>query len=65
MNKINSSLLFFIFFIFLFSCSFGPSKRIWNDLSKELEIAKNKENTKLIFSSSEKFQKEIKNNSNK
>ena len=65
MNKINSSLLFFIFFIFLFSCSFGPSKRIWNDLSKELEIAKNKENTKLIFSSSEKFQKEIKNNNNK
>ncbi len=62
MNKSNKSLLFFIFFIFLFNCSFGPGKRVWNDLSKDLEIAKKRENSKLIFSSSKKFDQEIKSN---
>jgi len=62
MNKTNKNLLFFVFCIFLFNCSFGPTTRIWNDLSKELEIAKNRENTKLIFSSSKKFEEEIRSN---
>ena len=62
MNKINNNLLLIIFCIFLINCSFGPTTRIWNDLSKDLEIAKNRENTKLIFSSSKKFDKETKSN---
>ena len=48
--------------IFLFSCSFGPGTKVWNDLSKDLEIAKNRENTKIIFLSSKKFKEEIKSN---
>ena len=62
MNKINKNLLLFIFCIFLFSCSFGPGTKVWNDLSKELEIAKDRKNTKLIFSSSQKFKEKIKSN---
>ncbi len=62
MNKINKNLLFLIFCFFLCNCSFGPGSKVWNDLSKELEIEKNKGNTKLIFSSSKKFKEEIKNN---
>ena len=62
MNKINNNLLLIIFCIFLINCSFGPTTRIWNDLSKDLEIAKNRDNTKLIFSSSKKFDEERKSN---
>ncbi len=62
MDKINTSALLVICLIFLFNCSFGSSK-VWNDLSKELEIAKSREGSKVIFSSAKKFDKTIKNKS--
>ena len=62
MYKIYSNLLFLILLIFLINCSFGPGKRVWNDLSKDLETVKNTENTKLIFSTSQKFNEEITSN---
>ena len=37
MYKIYSNLLFLILLTFLINCSFGPGKRVWNDLSKDLE----------------------------
>jgi len=62
MYKIYSNLLFLILLTFLINCSFGPGKRVWNDLSKDLETVKNTENTKLIFSTSQKFNEEITSN---
>ena len=62
MYKIYSNFLFLILLTFLINCSFGPGKRVWNDLSKDLETVKNTENTKLIFSTSQKFNQEITSN---
>ena len=62
MYKIYINLLLLILFTFLINCTFGPGKRVWNDLSKDLETVKNTENTKLIFSTSQKFNQEITSN---
>ena len=44
--------------IFLLGCSFGGSG-VWNDLSEEIKIAKQRENSKIIFSTKKKFSQEI------
>ena len=49
-----------LIFIVLFGCSFGAG--VWNDLSEEVKIAKQREDTKIIFSTKEKFNQEITNN---
>ena len=46
--------------IFLLGCSFGGSG-VWNDLSEEIKIAKQRENSKIIFSTKKKFSQEIVN----
>ena len=57
----TKNLLFLIFCGFLLNCSFGVGGG-WNDLSKDLEEAKVRKNSKIIFSTAKKFEEEIKNN---
>lgn len=59
MNKFNNNLLVLISCFFLFNCSFDRTTGFWNDIAEDLAKAKSKENTKLIFSSTKKFDKEI------
>ncbi len=59
--KIEIKLFKFLIFIFIFGCSFSGG-RVWNDLSEEIKIAKQRENSKIIFSTKKKFSQEINNN---
>ena len=56
----TKNLLFLIFYVFLLNCSFGFGGG-WNDLSEELQKAKDRKNAKIIFSTAKKFEEEIKN----
>ena len=49
-------------FNFLLNCSFG-APGVWNDLSEELQMAKTREDSKVIFSSAKKFNKTVINKS--
>ena len=62
--KINKKPFCFLIFILIFGCSFGGGGGVWNDLSEEIKIAKERENSKIIFSTKKKFSQEI-NNINK
>ena len=59
MNNLNSFKILVIFF-FIISCSFGVGGG-WNNISEELEIAKARKNSKIIFSTKKKFENEVKN----
>ncbi len=61
MNNVRNKFLFIIF-ILLLGCSFGFGGNVWNDLSEELEKAKARKNSKIIFSTQKKFEDEIENN---
>lgn len=57
----ESKLFVFLILVFLNGCSFGGGG-VWNDLSEEIKIAKERENSKIIFSTKKKFTQEISNN---
>ena len=59
--NILKSLKTSIIFFFIISCSFGVGGG-WNNISEELEIAKARKNSKIIFSTKKRFENEIKNN---
>ena len=46
--------IIFLILVFLNGCSFGGGG-VWNDLSEEIKIAKQRENSKIIFSTKKKF----------
>ena len=58
--KNEKKLFWFFIYIFIFGCSFGAGS--WNDLSEEIKRAKDKNNSKIIFSTKKKFNQEIENN---
>ena len=60
MNNVKNKFLFIVF-ILLLGCSFGFGGDVWNDLSEELEKAKARKNSKIIFSTQKKFEEEIQN----
>ncbi len=53
----EKKLFWFLIYIVLFGCSFGAGS--WSDLSEEIEIAKQRKDAKIIFSTKEKFNQEI------
>lgn len=59
MNNLKSFKTLVIFF-FIISCSFGVGGG-WNNISEELEVAKARKNSKIIFSTKKKFENEVKN----
>ena len=61
MNKFHKLLILILFPIIFINCSLpiGDKTGIWNDLSKELVIKKERAKYKPIFTKGEKFKKEI------
>ena len=60
MNNVKSKFLFLLI-ILLCSCSFGLGGNVWNDLSDEIERAKERKNSKIIFSTQKRLSEEILN----
>ena len=60
MNNLKIPKILVIFF-FIINCSFGVGGG-WNNISEELEIAKARKNSKIIFSTKKRFENEVKNN---
>ena len=60
MNNVKSKFSFLLIFL-LYSCSFGLGGDVWNDLSDELEKAKARKNSKIIFSTQKRLSEEIQN----
>ena len=58
--KNEKKLYWSLIYIVLFGCSFGAGS--WNDLTEEVKTAKQRKDTKIIFSTKEKFSEEIINN---
>ena len=57
--KNEKKLFQFLIYLFLFGCSFNSGG--WNDLSEEIRVAKERENSKIIFSTKKNFDQEINN----
>ena len=61
MNNVKSKFLFIIFnYIIRLFIWFGGN--VWNDLSDEIEKAKERKNSKIIFSTQKRLSEEIENN---
>ena len=58
MNNVKNKFLFLLI-ILLCSCSFGLGGNVWNDLSDEIERAKERKNSKIIFSTQKRLTEEI------
>ena len=57
--KNEKKLFQYLIYLFLFGCSFNTGG--WNDLSEEIRVAKERENSKIIFSTKKNFDQEINN----